>query len=261
MDWSERIEAWAPAVMTVFVLVASAALVRVSADAADLDPAFAVDPAAVAVLEHPAWMSPELAGELASQISARTEPLSLLAPEGLSTWIARLAHSSAWIDAVQAASPLHPGQIEVRLILARPVLDLGDGGLVSADGRLLGPGPVALDPVPLSFWDAGARDVSAIAEAAAAAAQLLPFRPQLEREELGVERVGVEAGGLVVFVTREGVLLEWGRSARATAFSEVDLPPAARVAGLLEVAARRPGLLGVARVVLWKERPDVLLRP
>ena len=250
---------WAPAVLTLSVLLACAALVRVSWTAASSDAAFVADPLPVTVVGRPAWMSGELAQALAAEVADLSRPVSLLDADGLAAWSGRMTRLSPWIEGVRRAEPRFPGQVDVVLELARPVLQLANGLLVAGDGRVLGTGSVTLDPPPLLY--PGAPEAESLKECAAAALELRPFRAQLEHEELGVGRVLLEHGSTVVFVTHQGVSLEWGRSGRANAFAAVDLPPAERVANLLELANRRPGLFGVERVVLWKDRPEELLRP
>lgn len=250
--------------LAVAVFVGAGAWIRMAWREAAGDPAFHVDAAEVRLLSVPDWMVPETAAAVALDLAAGASARgSLLDAKALREWTSDLAARSPWVAEVVEVTPRFPGQVDLRLRLARPVLSLPDGQLLAADGRRLGQGSVRLDPGPLRLDES--TDESRHAEAAAAAQDLLPLRPLLAEQGLDVESLHVQQqpglGDVVVFVTGSGVALEWGRSTRHQQRAAADLSPAERVTALLDVASRRPGLVGVERVVLWKERPDVLLRP
>lgn len=219
---------------------------------------FAVDPAHVAVVSAPDWMPAELASELAEHLARELgPPVSLMDDEGLSAWARDLPDLASWIAAVERVEPSFPGQAEVHLRLRRPVLVLAGDLLVSGDGQRVGYGDLPGAPRPLHLQ--GPADGEDVLECAASAAELLPYRGELAEAGLRIDRVGVEGQGEVVFLTATGVELEWGRSARKSEFSALDLPARARVDNLLTVLRRRPGLPGVRRIVLWRDRPEVVL--
>lgn len=260
MALRDHIDAWGPRVLTAAVVLGGSALMGLGWQAARADAAFRVDPNQVAVLSGPAWLDGQAASFMAAELGADlAHEAPLLDGDTLARWSARMLAVSPWVEEVVSVEPRFPGQADVRLRLARPVLRLSDDTLVAWDGRLLGRAPIAVTPEPLAVR--GRPDAQGMAECAAAAIELLPFRERLEQEELGVAAVALEGGGRVVFETHEGVTLEWGRSARVGGFSAVDLPPAARIQALLDVALGRPGLIGIERVVLWKERPEIYERP
>lgn len=248
----------------VTVLLGTAGLVQRAWNQADVDGDFVVDPRTVEVLGTPDWMAPGLAAELAvGMASAATRRANLLDGGSLRPWAEGLAGSSPWVESLVAVEPRFPGQVELRLTVARPAVVFPDGRYVAADGRVLGPGDARLHPAPLQLIPRShqAWDGEGLAECAAAAVDLAPFRQALVREELAVSRVGLDGAGLVYFLTDGGVVLEWGRSSRNRAHVATDLSPGQRVASLMELASRRPGLFGVERVVLWKDRPEQYLRP
>lgn len=260
MELPERLRAAWPALISVAVVLGTLGLARQAWVRADSNEAFRVDGGSVSVLERPAWLGKRGAEELALALAAASDRSpSLLDDESLEGWAERLTRHTPWVAKLLDVSPRHPGQADVRVRLHRPVMALTDGALVAADGTLLGPAPIQLTPEPLVLQDGGGPH--ALRDAAAATVDIGPFRESLDAEEIVVERVVVEGSGRVVFITSEGVALEWGRSGRNADLAAVDLPPSQRVANLLEVAGRRPGLFGVERVVLWKERPDIILRP
>ncbi|RKY22268.1 MAG: hypothetical protein DRQ55_01685 [Planctomycetota bacterium] len=260
MELPERLRAAWPALISLVVVLGTAGLARQAWLRAATDRAFAVDAATVGVVGHPAWLAPEGAAQLALRVAEGSPGrASLLDTEALTLWAERLGRGSPWVRDVLEVQPRHPGQADVRLRLRRPVLALADGAFVAADGTILPAAAVSLSPWPLQLQ--GAADGEALADAAAACVVFAPFRAGLDREGIVVERVLVEAGDRIVFLTSEGVALEWGRSGRNASLAVVDLPPADRVANLLAVAQKRPGLFGVERVVLWKEQAGIHLRP
>ena len=260
MEWKQRIDTWGPSLLTSLVLLGSAGAISLGWSSAATDSAFRVDPERVAVLEQPRWIGGASAAALADELGLDlSHEAPLLDSESLESWAARLLKSSPWIEEVVSVEPRFPSQADVRVRLVRPVLRLPDQTLVAWDGRRLGRADVVVEPALLDVL--GPQDDVSLAECASAAIDVMPFRDLLEKEELGLAAVTFESGGRVTFVTHEGVAIEWGRSRRTGGFSAVDLPPGARIQGLLDVASGRPGLIGIERVIIWKERPEIYERP
>ncbi len=254
------IDRWGAPMLSGLVFLAVAGLLFVARDSVKASPRFLVDPARVDVLERPEWMPGDLAHALGAQLGfALGPPASLLGDEDLSRWRGDLLDASAWVEEVQRLEARFPGQAVVRLRLRRPVLELAGQVLLSADGHTLGTGSIDTEPRPLRFEGPG--DPEDVRECAASAADLLPYRFELEDEGIVVDRVLMGSGGRVRFLTTADVELEWGRSTTRSEYAAVDLPPATRVGHLLAALERRPGLHGVARVVLWKDQPEIVLAP
>jgi hypothetical protein len=222
-------------------------------------PRFQVDPSACEVLVRPEWVSEELAAALARQIGRGLgREASLLGEQELQAWEQTLTGLTPWIEEVEGVEPRFPYQADVRLRLRRPVLVVDGVFLVAATGDVLGPGPVSITPPPLGF-DGGQRDED-FRECAAAAAELLPFRRELEDLDVQVVSVGIAEDDTVVFRTEQGVELNWGRTARKSHLSQLDLPPEARIGNLRQVLVDYPGLRGVRAVLLWTDLPVVTER-
>jgi hypothetical protein len=242
----------------VIVLALVLLLVRARSDLAST-PRFVVDPSACSVIRRPPWSSDALAAALAAQVSRGLgEQASLLDGQDLQRWGATLDRLSPWIEAVERVEPRFPYQADVRLRLRRPVMVVDDGILVASTGHVLGPGPVSIEPPLLAFR--GRSENEDVRECAAAAAELLPFREELERMGVRVVSVGIAVDQTVWFGTDTGVELNWGRTLRKSEYATLDLPHAARIANLREVLVDYPGLRGVRKVQLWTDRPVVTER-
>ncbi len=249
----------APLLTAVFA-VGVGMLIWVADEAAGSSSRFTVRPDRVTVLGRPPWLGEVTARAIAADLSAGLPgPVSLRDPGALSAWRARLDRLSPWVSVVLDLNPQFPGRAEVRLEVRRPVMVLLNGDWVGPRGTIMGQGEVRLDPAPLVMM--GALSLEDIAECAAAAAEVLPWRAELAAQEIDLISVQLTAEQRVLFTTASGVEIEWGRSAMKSEFSAVDLPVEARIAQLLEVAEQRPGLIGVARVVLWLDRPELLMVP
>jgi len=223
------------------------------------EPDFTVDPSRWQVMGRPSWMTDELAASVTAGISARVAGAASLLSESEMAWLsATVAQTSPWIEAVERVEPRWPAQAEIRVRLCRPVLVAEGGMLFGKDGRALGAGAVALSPAPLTV-PARTPEADRI-ECAAAANEVLPFRPALEAE--GVRLVSVAPGpdDAVCFTTDAGVELSWGRTSRRSPLAYLDLPVAARLDNLRQVLADFPGLAGVGQVRLWSDRPMVIRR-
>ncbi len=241
-----------PAVMVAGVAV----LVLQARDALERTPRFMVDPATCAVSTRPAWLSDELARFIAASVArGLRKRASLLDVHDLEDWADTLAGCSPWIESVESLSPRFPGQAVVRLRLRRPVLAVDGSILVAASGHVLGLGTVALEPAPLDY--AGRHLDEDYRECAAAAGEIAGFRAELDVLGVRLAGVGIGPDDTVVFTTDGGVELSWGRSARKSASSHLDLPPEARLANLRQVLVDFPRLRGVRRVQLWTDRPVV----
>ncbi len=257
-DDAGAIDRWGAPVLSALVFLAVAGLLFVARDSARASPRFEVDPGHVAVLERPEWLPADLATELGLQLGISLGgPASLLGDEDLTRWRGDLMDASDWVESVERLEARFPGQAEVRLRLRRPVLELSGQVLLSADGHTLGTGYIDTEPRLLRFEGAG--NAEEVRECAASAADILPYRFELEDEGITLDRVLLGVGGRVRFLTTVGVEIEWGRSTTRSEFAAVDLPPAARVEHLLTALERRPGLHGVARVVVWKDQPEIVL--
>jgi hypothetical protein len=255
-DWDRRIKQIGAPVLTVLATAAVVLLAWIAGDAAASSSKFSVRPDRVAVLQRPAWMGAETARAIAAELSGGLPgPVSLSDSGALAAWHTRLDRISPWVEVVLGLSPSFPGRAEARLRLRRPVLSLPNGEWVSADGSVLGQGQVQLEPAPLRLI--GPMGLDEIAECAQGAAEIAPWRAKLAEQALELVTVRLSAEQRVVFTTTDGVAIEWGRPARQSEFAAVDLPAATRIANLLEVAEGRPGLIGVERVVLWLDRPEV----
>lgn len=256
--WDQLIKRYAAPALTGLFVVGVVALVWVADEAAASSSRFAIRSDKVAVLERPPWLGEATARSIAADLSAGLPgPVSLLDSGALLAWRTRLDRVSPWVSAVLTLAPRFPGRAEVRLQLRRPVLVLPTGEWVAADGSVLGQGEVRLDPAPLLMG--GSLGLDDIAECAVAAAEVSPWRGRLAAQAIELVAVQLSREQRVLFRTSSGVEIEWGRSARKSDFSAVDLPPAARIAQLLELAQGRPGLAGVERVVLWLDRPELVL--
>ncbi|MGQ0553978.1 MAG: hypothetical protein ACT4PU_12265 [Planctomycetota bacterium] len=219
-------------------------------------PRFLVNPAVWQVMEAPDWLAHEQAGRVGQELSAAlTGQASLLSGSDLQLWADALSGASPWVESVEALDPRFPGQLDVRLRLRVPVLEVPGGWLLAADGRVLGPGPTDYQPAPLAFDGRHAEED--YLECAAAAAELLPYRDVIERAGVRVLSVGPGPDGTVQFQSEGGAVLNWGRSARKAGFTHLDLSVQARIDNLLQVTADHPGLEGVLRVQLWTDRPVV----
>lgn len=257
-DEAGFIDRWGAPVLSGLVFLAVAGLLFVSRESAQASERFLVDPAQVAVLERPEWMPPELAAELGVQLGLYLgAPASLLGNEDLVRWRGDLADASDWVESVERLEARFPGRAEVRLRLRRPVLELAGQVLLSADGHTLGRGFIETEPRPLRFEGTG--EPEEVRECAASAADILSYRFELEDMGIVLDAVRLGAGGRVCFLTTTGVEIEWGRSATRSEFAAVDLPPAARIRHLLTAQERRPGFHGVARVIVWKDQPEIEL--
>lgn len=245
-----------PFVVTLLVLLGVVMLAARARREAELSPRFAVDPTRVEIAARPDWLPLQLSRIVGSEVSAPLDAASLISPEGLAPWHEALA-LHPWVDEVVAVEPLFPGRARVRLRLARPVLELPGESLVAADGRLVGYGQVAVEPTPLRL--AGPDGPEHREACAAGAAELLPYRADLL--DAGLEIVEVESlgAGKVVFRTRQGVRIDWGRPLAVSPYPEVDLPVSSRIGHLEEALRSKPGLIGVARVELWGQRPRLHL--
>jgi len=258
--WDQLIKQFGAPVLTLLASLGVLALIWIADDAAAGSRRFAVRPDQVAVLQRPDWMGDQTARSIAADLSTGLSgPVSLLDTGALAAWRTRLDRLSPWVELVLDLSPSFPGRAEARLRVRRPVLRLRGGEWVSADGSVLGLGEIHLDPAPLRLD--GPVGLDDIAECALGAAEIGPWRTELAAQELDLVSVRLSPEDRVVFMTAKGVAIEWGRSARQSEFAAVDLPAATRIAHLLEVAERRPGLIGVERVVLWLDRAEVRLIP
>ncbi|MDG2149852.1 MAG: hypothetical protein P8N09_10035 [Planctomycetota bacterium] len=257
-DEAGYIDRWGTPLLSGLVFLMVAGLLFVARDAARASPRFWVDPAQVAVLERPEWMPPDLAVQLAVELGISLgEPALLLGDQDLSRWRGDLLDASDWVESVERLESQFPGRAAVRLQLRRPVLELAGQLLLSAGGHTLGRGYIETEPRPLRFEGVG--DPQEVRECAASAADILPYRPELEELGVVLEKVSLGSGGRVRFVTTTGVEIEWGRSSTRSEFSVVDVPPSARVRHLQAALERRPGLHGVSRVILWKDQPEIQL--
>lgn len=241
------------------------ALVIIARDRLQDTSRFVVDPAWVQVLQAPGWMAPELADQVAVEVaSALDGPARLMEGEGLQRWRADLERASPWIAAVPAVSPRFPHQADLELVVRRPVLDLGDGRLVSSDGAVVRAAPEAIEPRPIRFGGALAGHRGGVDDevlsAAAVLGDLLPLRPELQGLGLKLSEALVDREGVVVLRTDGGVLLEWGRPNRGPQ-AAYDIPPRGRLENLRQVLETHPGLGGVSRVTLWLDRPTVVPGP
>jgi hypothetical protein len=233
-------------------------LLRARTDLAST-PRFVVDPSVCTVQARPAWASDALAASLAEQVSRGLgAQASLIEGNDLHRWGAALERLSPWIESVERIEPRFPYQADVRLRLRRPVMVVDDGILVASSGHVLGPGPVFLEPSLLAFR--GRTVDEDVRECAAAAAELQPFREELDRLGVHVVSVGIAVDQTVWFGTDTGVELNWGRTLRKSEYANLDLPYAARIANLREVLVDYPGLRGVRKVQLWTDRPVVTQR-
>lgn len=222
-------------------------------------PRFVVDPSVCGVLSQPAWVSDVLADNLARQVSRGLgERASLLDGGDLRAWTDALVELSPWIEAVEIIEPRFPQQADVRLRLRRPVLAVDGEILVAASGHVLGPGPVSLEPQPLTY--AGRELDEDVRECAAAAAEVLPFREELAASGVYLVSVGIAPDETVVFKTDRDTEVNWGRTRRKSEFAQLDLPCAARVENLKQVLVDHPGLRGVRSVRVWTDRPVVVRR-
>jgi hypothetical protein len=222
-------------------------------------PDFTVDPTRYALVARPKWMPEPVAADVAASVSAHAaRGASLLSEDELAGLTASLLAASPWIEAVEQIQPRWPAQAEVRVRLRRPVLVVEDDILVAADGRVLGLGPVELQP-PLLRCDRPARDEDVI-ECAAAAAAVLPYRSELEQAGVLLLAVTPESDQTVAFLTDHDVLISWGRSPRRSRLAYLDLPASERMANLREVLLDFPALAGLRRVQVWTDRPEVVRR-
>ena len=222
------------------------------------EPAFSVDPAQVSLVGRPAWMPEAVAGALAADVSAHVAAgASLLSEDELVSLARTVAEASPWIESVERVEPRWPAQAEIHIHVRQPVLAVGDV-LVAANGRPLGLGPVTLDPAPLRCT--GKLTGEDLAECAAAAAAILPYRKDLLAQGVRIAEVAAGAGDSVSFITEGAVELAWGRSPRRSPLAYLDVPLEGRLANLQQVLKDHPGLQGLQRVQLWTDRPVVVLR-
>ncbi|HEX5010966.1 MAG TPA: hypothetical protein VFY71_11245 [Planctomycetota bacterium] len=223
------------------------------------EPEFTVDPTRYQLVARPAWLTEDVAGSVAASVSSHAaRGASLLRQDELAGLTASLLAASPWIEAVEQIQPRWPAQADVRVRLRRPVMAIDGDILVAADGRVLGLGPVVLDPPPLQCAKP-ARDADVL-QCAAAAAEVLPFRAALQDVGVVLASVTPDAEGTVSFITDQNVVLAWGRSADSSPLAYLDLPPSQRIDNLREVLADFPGLVGLQRVQLWTDRPVVVRR-
>jgi hypothetical protein len=249
-----------PAILPVLVVIGVALLVVHARQRLAGSARFTVDPTAWEVRSRPDWLSEDLAAALAHRISmGLADRSSLLDGDGLDRWADDLLEVSHWIESVEHVEPRFPGQADVRLRLRRPVMSVEGDILLSASGHVLGPGAVSIQPEPLLFEGAHF-DEEALRETAAAAAELVPFRAELDALGVHVERVGIDRDDTVIFRTDRDVVLSWGRSARESGRSYLDLPFRSRIDNLKMVLVDFPGLAGVERVQLWTDKPVVHTR-
>jgi hypothetical protein len=252
----ERIK---PLILPTLVVIGVALLVVHARQRLARTPRFTVDPSAWQVRSRPDWLSDGLAAKLARDISrGLANRPSLLDADGLARWEDELSSISPWVLSVERIEPRFPGRADVRLTLRRPVMSVMDDILIAASGHVLGLGEVSILPKPLLYE--GPHDDAPLRESAAAAGELVPFRDELDALGVHIERVGIASDETVVFITDRGVVLSWGRSARESSLSYLDLPFRARIENLKLVLVDHPGLAGVARVQLWTDSPVVVLR-
>ena len=223
------------------------------------EPEFTVDPTRYQLVARPAWLPEPVAASVAASVSTHAaRGASLLRQDELTGLTASLLAASPWIEAVEQIQPRWPAQAEVRVRLRRPVVAIDGDILVAADGRVLGLGPVNLDPAPLPCAHP-TRDADVL-QCAAAAAEVLPFRAALQDVGVVLASVAPDTDGTVSFTTDQGVVLAWGRTADASPLAYLDLPPAKRIDNLREVLVDFPALAGLRRVQLWTDRPVVVRR-
>jgi hypothetical protein len=251
-----------PLVLPALLLVGVLVLIVMARKTLEQAPRFVVDPSVCSVVARPAWVSEQLARSVALAVATGLgQHASLLDGEGLQRWADVLTDPSGgvspWIESVERLEPRFPHQADLRLRFRRPVLEVDGGIFVAASGHVLGPGPVAVTPQPLRY--AGKHLDEDYRECAAAAGELVPFRAELEEQGVRVASVGIGEDGTVVFFTDMGAELSWGRSARKSAFSHLDLPPSERIGNLRQVLLDFPGLTGLRRVQLWTDRPVTVL--
>ena len=242
------------------VLVVVGVLLVVAYRDAGRSPRFQVDPRTVQVASAPDWFSDRLAERLAVQLgSSLGPPVSLLDEEGLERWREDLLVASPWVASVESVEGRFPAQAQVRLRVKRPVLELPGEVLVAADGQHLDRGRMDTYPPPLRLE--GFQTEEDVRECAASVADISPWREELEQAGVLLERVHRDSLGRVRFKTDADVEIEWGRSTASSEFAAVDLPPLARIRHLMTVLERRPGLVGVSRVIVWKDQPEVVVPP
>ncbi|HTE07076.1 MAG TPA: hypothetical protein VK824_12860 [Planctomycetota bacterium] len=257
--WAASKPLMLPGVLLVGVLVL---IVRARATL-EQSPRFVVDPSVCTVVARPAWVSDGVARSIALAVATGLgRQASLLQGRELQRWADALtdpaADISPWIESVERLEPHFPSQADVRIRLRVPVMVVDGALLVAASGHVLGPGPVAVSPAPLQY--AGRHLDEDYIECAAAAGELVPYRDELDRAGVRVVSVGIGEDGTVVFTTDAGVELSWGRSARKSAWSHLDLPPSERLGNLRQVLVDFPGLASLRRVQLWTDRPVTTLR-
>ncbi len=248
----------APFVLPALLVIGVLVLIVKARAALGQAPRFVVDPTVCAVTARPAWVSDAVARSIAMSVACGLgRQASLLDGKQLQGWADVLTDPqggvSPWIESVERLAPHFPSQADLRVRLRLPVMLVEGDLLVSASGHVLGPGPVSLPHAPLTY--VGRHLDEDYRECAAAAGELQPFRAELERAGVRVVAVGVDEHDTVTFTTDVGVELSWGRSARKSSFSSLDLPPTERVGNLRQVLLDFPGLAGLRRVQLWTDRP------
>jgi len=220
-------------------------------------PRFTVQPAVARVALRPEWLPADLADSLAAHLGERlATPISLAESDGLRSWAPALA-DDPWVREVTLLEPRFPGRVRARLSLRRPMLQLGDGSLAADDGRLLGRGEVAMEPPLLRLT--GPSQPADVRACAQAAAELLPHRELLDDWGILVDEVESAGGGRVLFRDVRGLILDWGRARGSSEFAAVDLQPEEKIQNLQRALITKPGLVGIARVELWRAEP--LLHP
>lgn len=246
-----------PVVLGALVFVGVVVLAVRAHDEALRSPRFTVEPAVARVAQRPEWLPADLAASLATHLGERlAEPISLAESDSLRAWEPALA-DDPWVRGVTLLEPRFPGRVRARLDLRRPMLQLGDGSLAADDGRLLGRGEVAMEPPLLRLT--GPSSPADVRACALAATELLPHRELLDDWGVLVDEVESLGGGRVVFRDARGLILDWGRARGSSEFAEVDLDPEAKIQNLQRALVAKPGLVGIARVELWRAEP--LLHP
>lgn len=245
------------------------------------DRAFLVDPAYVAVDHGPAWLSGTIAESLRASL-AELEPTPLRRDDEVMALTAAIEQANGWVKSVDRIEKRYPNALEIEVTLREPValVESAEGlVLVDAEARLVSTAAAASEflashSLPLIHTSHPLRDArvgvevrdTAIVEGLRVAAELAPFRPDLERRGLALDVIDVtpkeRSGGLsltdVEVYTRAGLAIEWGRSGRHPEFGANEPSPDAKVRGLLRVAARYPDLAGIKRVRLQFNDPFVV---
>ena len=268
--------------LLVLLAVGLWALPRIASFGQSPERAFLVDPVHCTATSSPEWLTGPIDASLRSTLAALA-PAPLRSDEEVTALARALGESNGWVRSIDRIEKRYPNRLEIEFTLREPIaLVESDQGLllVDDDGVLVAPaadaGPyLARHELPLLHARAPLRRAVLgakladpwLEEGLRVAQELAPHAETLAARSLTIAVIDVSvqpnAGGRaltdVQLYTRDGLAIEWGRSAGSPRFGVLEPGVDAKIRGLLRVASKHPELAGIQRVRLQFNDPYVVL--